>query len=237
MKITIRDLQKSYGGHLALSINALTLNSGEVIGVVGNNGAGKTTFLRLLLDLIKPDKGTILSNEYVVNKDDAWKEYTLSYLDEGFLMDFLTPDEFFYFIGNVYGQSKQEIDQQLIKYESFYAGEIFNNRNKLIREFSTGNRQKIGVLSVLIIQPQVIVLDEPFNSLDPSSQIILKDILKNYSHPDGAIVIVSSHDLSHIADMASRILVIEKGHLGKDILSNPQVLSELNNYFAISVLL
>ena len=97
MKIEVTDLKKIYNKELKLNIESLTINSGEIFGLVGNNGAGKTTFLGYLY-LIKADLGIVLSDTDPVNESLKWKEYTGSFLDSGFLIEFLTPEEYFYFV-------------------------------------------------------------------------------------------------------------------------------------------
>ena len=231
--ITISNLVKVYNKSIVLNINDLTIKQGELFGLVGNNGAGKTTLLRLILDLIKADKGTVQSSDYVVSKSENWKDYTASYLDEGFLIDFLTPEEYFYFIGNEYGFKKAEIDSSLLDFKTFFNDEVLGQRKKFIRDFSKGNKQKIGVVSALITNPQVLILDEPFNSLDPSSQFILKRYLMEYNKRTNASIIISSHDLNHVTEICQRIVLIEKGLIIRDLQNNEHVLADLENYFSV----
>jgi ABC-2 type transport system ATP-binding protein len=230
--LRITNLIKKYDRITVLKITDLVIGSGELVGLVGNNGAGKTTLFRLLLDLICSDGGEILSGKYDVAKSENWKEYTGSYLDEGFLIDFLTPEEFFYFIGSIYGINRQMIDQKLASFNSFFNGEILDQPKKYIRDFSTGNKQKIGVVSTLITDPQVIILDEPFNSLDPSAQMHLKKILSEYNNNTGATILISSHNLVHVTDICTRIILLEKGQIIRDIKNDGSALHELNEYFS-----
>ena len=102
MDIKIQNLKKIYNGNTVLDIDNLGVAKGELIGLVGNNGAGKTTLLRLILDLIQADDGFVESNGQKVNESETWKEYTGSYIDGRFLIDFLTPEEYFDFIADVY---------------------------------------------------------------------------------------------------------------------------------------
>lgn len=231
--ITITNLGKAYSNKIVLNINDLVIRQGEIFGLVGNNGAGKTTLLRLILDLIKAEKGTVLSGDYVVSKSEDWKDYTSSYLDEGFLIDFLTPEEYFYFIGNEYGFTKPEIDVKLLEYKTFFNDEILGQRKKFIRDFSKGNKQKIGIVSALITNPKVLVLDEPFNSLDPTSQIVLKRMLVDYNKKTNATMLISSHDLNHITEICKRVALIEKGIIIKDLQNNDNALAELETYFSV----
>jgi ABC-2 type transport system ATP-binding protein len=233
MNITISNLGKAYRQKIVVNINELVIPSGELFGLVGNNSAGKTTLFRLVLDLIKADKGEVTSGDHIVSKSETWKDYTSSYLDEGFLLDFLTPEEFFYFIGNTYGIGKEEMNEKLFAYKSFLTDEILGQRKKYIRDFSKGNKQKIGIISALITEPKVLVLDEPFNSLDPTSQIILKRILTDHNKRTSATILISSHDLTHVTDICQRVVLLEKGMVIRDIQNDGTALAELNEYFSV----
>lgn len=231
--ITIKNLVKTYNKNIVLNINELVINKGEITGLVGNNGAGKTTLFRLILDLIRADKGEVRSGKWLVAKTENWKEYTGSFLDEGFLIDFLTPGEFFHFIGNIYGLSPVQVDKRLAIFTPFFNNEILGQGKKYIRNFSKGNKQKIGLVSALLTYPEVLILDEPFNSLDPGSQILLKRILTEYNNRTGATIFISSHDLNHINDICERILLLEKGSILRDIRNKGAALMELNEYFSV----
>jgi len=231
--IAINNLGKVYKQKIVLNINELQIKDGETFGLVGNNGAGKTTLFRLILDLIKADRGHVKSNDDIVSASETWKDYTASYLDEGFLLDFLTPEEYFYFIGKTYDYSKKEIDSKLEAYQSFFNGEILAQNKKYIRDFSKGNKQKIGIVGALLTAPKILILDEPFNGLDPSSQIILKRILLDYNKQTGSAVLISSHDLNHVTEICQRIVLMEKGSIIRDIQNDGNALSELENYFSI----
>jgi ABC-2 type transport system ATP-binding protein len=111
--ISVHHLAKAYSGKLVVNIETLEIGEGEMVGLVGNNGAGKTTFFRLLLDLIKANKGEILVKEKNIAQSEDWKNYTAAYLDEGFLIGYLTPEEYFYFVGQLAGRSKAQVDEFL----------------------------------------------------------------------------------------------------------------------------
>lgn len=230
--IRISNLEKKYNGRTVLQIPGLSIRQGEFWGVVGNNGAGKTTLLRLLLDLIRADRGEIRSGDVVVGRSEEWKAYTASYLDEGFLIDYLTPEEFFSLIGNSYGFNQAAIDQKLLEYRPFFNDEILGKKKKYIRDFSKGNKQKIGLCSVLITEPSVVIMDEPFDGLDPTSQLWLKRKLANYNKSSGATIVLSSHDLSHVTALASRITLIERGSIARDMDNSDTALAELEKYFS-----
>ncbi len=244
--IYVNNLIKKFGDKTAVFIPDFCFPPDEIIGLVGNNGAGKTTLFRLILDLIKPDDGKItfakgLTNEgdlirnrqaeLYSNKAEEWKSFVTAYLDEGFLIDFLTPKEFFTFIAKVKHISKQDMESQLQVFSQFLGTEILNQR-KYIREYSAGNRQKIGIVAALFPQPELIILDEPFNFLDPTSQNNLKTILLNYQRQYHATVLVSSHNLHHMIDISNRIILMENGKIIRDITHvNQTTMSEIEDYF------
>ena len=229
--IEIQNLKKSFGEKCACDIPQLSIGSGEIIGLVGNNGAGKTTLFRLMLDLLKPDQGNVTLDNIDVQQSEDWKTFTGAYIDNGFLIDFLTPEEYFEFIAKVASISKEELTERTSAFEQFTGGEVFG-RNALIRNLSAGNKQKVGIISALITRPKLLILDEPFNFLDPSSQNHLKHIIEEYRETTRATIIVSSHNLTHTIDISTRILLMEQGEIKRDINEiTPDAVSALNDYF------
>ena len=229
--ITIKDLKKAFGKTIACDIEQFQVNDGDILGLVGNNGAGKTTLFRMLLDLLKPDEGEVALDGINPAQSEEWKASTGSYIDEGFLIDFLTPEEYFAFIGKITNMTQAQVDERLKDFEKLAAGEIFGQK-KLIRNLSAGNKQKVGIISALFNRPKLVILDEPFNFLDPSSQNTLKHVLTDYNKQTGATILVSSHNLAHTIDISTRIALLEKGHIVSD-LSNADgsAKAELENYF------
>ena len=231
--IKIQNLKKIYNGNTVLDIDNLGVAKGELIGLVGNNGAGKTTLLRLILDLIQADDGFVESNGQKVNESEAWKEYTGSFIDGRFLIDFLTPEEYFDFIADVYHIDDETLQERLAQFEGFMHDEILGTK-KYLRDFSQGNRQKIGIIGAMIINPKVLLLDEPFNYLDPSSQMTIAHMIQRICKEHGTTVIISSHNLNFVADISTRILLLEKGKLVKDLPNaDGAAIAELNEYFGI----
>ena len=229
--IEISNLRKSFSEKCARDIPLLSIGSGEIIGLVGNNGAGKTTLFRLILDLLKPDSGNVTLDGIDVQQSEDWKTFTGAYIDNGFLIDFLTPEEYFEFIAKVVSISKEELTERTAAFEQFTGGEVFG-RNALIRNLSAGNKQKVGIISALITRPKLLILDEPFNFLDPSSQNHLKHIIEEYREATGATIIISSHNLTHTIDISTRILLMEHGEIKRDITDiNPESIVALNDYF------
>jgi len=230
--IEIKNLKKAYNGVLVVNIPELEIKKGESIGLVGNNGAGKTTLFRMILDLIRPEAGEVLSNGKNVMGHEQWKNYTASYLDEGFLIDYLTPEEYFYFIGGLHQQTQANVDDFLSTLADFFNGEILK-KGKYIRDLSKGNQTKVGISSCLLQKPELLMLDEPFANIDPSTQIRLKNTLKEINKQQGVTTLISSHDLNHVTDICDRILLMEKGKIIKDIATSSSTLAELEDYFAV----
>ena len=236
VSVKLDNIKKTFGDKVVLDIPEFTINQGDIMGLVGNNGAGKTTLFRIILDLLQPDKGGKASiNEFVTNECEDWKDITGAYIDPGFLIDFLTPEEYFDFIAKVNNIGKDEVAEHLQKFEHFMGGEVIG-QNKLIRNLSAGNQQKVGIIAAMLHKPGLLILDEPFNFLDPSSQLAMKRILEEYNRETGATILVSSHNLSHTLDICSRVTLLEHGHILKDLdnLTNDnrqQVVDEIEHYF------
>lgn len=242
--ITIENLKKTFGSTVACDIKQFTIENGDILGLVGNNGAGKTTLFRMLLDLLRPDEGCVRytfpapqtydpTTTITVNpaESEAWKQEVGAYIDEGFLIDFLTPEEYFAFLGKISGMTQQQVDERLKDFEQFAAGEVFGQK-KLIRNLSAGNKQKVGIISALFSRPKTVILDEPFNFLDPSSQLTLKHVLTDYAHETGATLLISSHNLQHTVDISTRIALLEHGVVIRDLPNHDASASaELEEYF------
>ena len=230
--ITVQKLEKIYDRGPVLSIENLEIPHGQSFGLVGNNGAGKTTFFSLLLDLIEPTSGGILNHSLVVNQSEEWKSFTTAFLDESFLIGYLTCDEYFYFIGELRNLTKKQVDDFLVDYHDFFNGEIIGNK-KFIRDLSKGNQKKVGIIATLLGNPKVVVLDEPFANLDPTTQIRLKKILRNIADTKKTTLLVSSHDLNHTFEISERIVCFEKGRIIKDIMTNEYSYEQLTSFFDV----
>jgi ABC-type multidrug transport system, ATPase component len=230
MIIEIKDLKKTFGQKTAVDITELNVEAGSLIGLVGNNGAGKTTLFRLMLDLLKADTGYVFSEGADVSKNEKWKEYTGSFLDSRFLIDFLTPEEFLYFVGETYNMSKDVVNERLVPFTRFMNDEILGQK-KYIRNFSSGNKQKIGIIAAMMISPKILILDEPFNFLDPSSQIEIRNLIAKMNKEHQTTIFISSHNLNYTTDICHRVILLEKGLIIKDLKNSPEAIEELNSYF------
>lgn len=230
--IEVKDLTKIYSGTTVLDIPELSIENGESFGLVGNNGAGKTTFFRLILDLIRGSSGIVKSKGEDVKLSGAWKYYTGSYLDQRFVIDFLTPEEYFEFLNQIYGLSKGDLDQFYYEFKDIFNDEIIG-KNKYIRDLSHGNRQKVGIAAALMAKPEVLVLDEPFNGLDPSTQIRMIKLFNDLKINHKTTLLISSHDLKHITEVCQRIAVLEKGKIIHDLATSENTIKELEHHFSI----
>lgn len=231
--IQVNNLSKTYNNNVkVLNITNLDIPKGQSFGLVGNNGAGKTTFFSLLLDLIQPSTGYIKNNGIQVNTSEAWKPFTAAFIDESFLIGYLTAEEYFYFIGDLRNQNKADVDALLKKHEEFFNGEILNSK-KYLRDLSKGNMKKVGIIATLIGNPEVVILDEPFANLDPTTVNRLKKIIKELADNPEVTVLVSSHDLVHTVEVCNRIVALNKGEVVKDIETSPETLKELEAFFAV----
>lgn len=229
--ITVTNLSKKYSGTTVLDIDHLEIPRGQSFGLVGNNGAGKTTFFSLLLDLIEPTSGNIFNNEVTVSESEAWKPFTSSFIDESFLIGYLTPEEYFQFIGELRNQNKADVMGFVQQFEDFFNGEILG-RKKYLRDLSKGNQKKVGIVAALIGNPEVVILDEPFANLDPTTQIRLKKTIKELTETTDITILISNHDLIHVTEVCERIVVLDKGKVVNDIKTSEATLKELESYFA-----
>jgi ABC-2 type transport system ATP-binding protein len=230
--IQTTQLSKKYGSAEVLNINELEIPTGQSFGLVGNNGAGKTTYFNILLDLIRPTTGAIVNHDIQVNTSEDWKQFTGSFIDESFLIGYLTPEEYFDFVGDLRGMNKADVAKFLTKFDEFFNGEI-TGKKKFLRDLSKGNQKKAGIVAAMMGNPQVVVLDEPFANLDPTTQIRLKKIIKQLTENREVTVLISSHDLTHVTEVCERIVVLDKGTVVKDIETSTETLKELESYFAV----
>jgi len=230
--ITIDIVSKKYGKTEVLNVPLIEIPTGQSFGLVGNNGAGKTTLFNILLDLIRPTTGTITNNNIIVNQSEDWKTFTGSFIDESFLIGYLTPEEYFEFIGDLRAMNAADVTKFLAQFDEFFNGEIVGKK-KYLRDLSKGNQKKAGIVAALMGDPKVVILDEPFANLDPTTQIRLKILIKELTKNKEVTVLISSHDLTHITEVCERIVVLDKGNVVKDIQTSTETLKELESYFSV----
>lgn len=184
----------------------------------------------MLLNLVRPTNGEIIINGQDVKDNDEWKNYVGSFLDENFLIPYLTPDEYFNIVGEFHGYREEDLKIFLNRFEEFFNGEVVGKK-KYIRDLSKGNIKKTGIVAALIGQPKILVLDEPFENLDPTSQIQLKELILQEHKTRNTTILISSHDLGYVTEICNRIVLMERGKVIKDLPGGKNALIELEVYF------
>lgn len=228
--IQVSNLKKQYKEVVVLDVDHLEIPASECFGLVGNNGAGKTTLFRIMLDLVRASSGFVKINEEDVSKSETWKAKTGAYLDEHMLLAYLTSDEYFQTLRKIYGLSEADLELHLGKFKDLFNDEILGKK-KYIRDLSKGNLKKVGIAAALLGNPEVVFLDEPFENLDPSSQIRLKKLILQEKESSKVTFLISSHDLNHVTDICDRIVLLEKGKIIRDLNDKSMMVEELNSYF------
>lgn len=210
--LKITNLGKQYNEHWAVQDLSLTVNEGEIYGFLGRNGAGKTTTIRMIMDLIKPSRGDI--EVFGVSKDKLGKELfrrigaTIEY--PGFYPN-LTAYENLYFNAVMFGVVKSRISE-VLKFMG-----LSECANRAVKGFSLGMKQRLGLARALLHNPDFIILDEPTNGLDPAGIREIRETIKKLNQEHGITIFVSSHILSEVEQMASRIGIIHNGTLAEEI--------------------
>ncbi len=231
--IQIENLKKQYGQEVVLNIESLNIPRAECFGLVGNNGAGKTTLFRLILDLVRPTDGHVFIEGKDVQESEEWKKVVGAYLDEHMLLKYLTSMEYFEMLRKLFGLSKDDLTNHLNRFEGLFNGEILEN-NKYIRDLSKGNLKKVGIASAMMGNKQIVLLDEPFENLDPTSQNRLKKIVADEKERREVTFLISSHDLTHVTDICDRIVLLEKGLIKQDLKDKKEKMVEaLDAYFNV----
>ena len=228
--IQVTNIKKQYKEAVVLDIPQLDIPKSECFGLVGNNGAGKTTLFRIMLDLVRATAGKVEIDARDVSKTEDWKKTTGAYLDEHMLLSYLTADEYFQTLRKIYGLSEADLQLHLSKFTEFFNDEIVGKK-KYIRDLSKGNLKKVGIAAALMGNPEVVFLDEPFENLDPSSQIRLKKLILQEKETSQVTFLISSHDLTHVTEICDRIVLLEKGKIINDLRDKSAMLAELDAYF------
>lgn len=225
--LKIENLLITYEQQEVLCIDNLNVLKGECVAVLGNNGAGKTTLLKSIVDLIDVKKGRITIEGINVKNSEEWKKITSIYLDSGLLIPYLNAEEYLRFVGKIKNVSKTNLNTLLTKFKDFYSE--FNNK-KLIRNLSTGNKNKIGLLSSFLRKGDFVLLDEPYANLDITSKKQLSVIIKQ-KIKDNSTFLISSHNLEDVLEVASRVVILKEGKIVLNKLSKDITSSEIVNVF------
>ena len=209
MHIKIKTIHKTYK-QFELVIDHLFIDPGSSVALLGKNGAGKTTLLKILLDLTSIEKGEVFLGEVEIHRDESWKAYTNAYLGEEFLVQYLTPKEYFKLLCELNETNYEDFEEFLGKISYFFPLTLLEDK-KLIRAYSSGMKKRIGIASAFIGNPKIILLDEPFANLDPSARYQLGKLIE-LERLDRTLLL-SSHDLHHVNQVCNTLLILDQGKI------------------------
>lgn len=204
MTITIEDLNKKYGDQWALKNISLRVDKGEVIGLLGPNGAGKSTLMKCIVGALEPTSGEIKVKDLSVRENSFETKKFMGYLPENnpLYMDMYVK-EYLSFVANIRNQSTQSIHELIDKVG------LTPEKNKKIKQLSKGYKQRVGLAQAIIHQPDILILDEPTNGLDPNQIIEIRNLIKEVGF--NKTVIISTHIMQEVAALCSRVVLLNKG--------------------------
>lgn len=227
--ISTNGLSKKYKEQLVVNNLNLNLKKGEIYGFLGNNGAGKTTTMKMLLGLAKPTSGSIsIFGESLKNKNRLLRRIGSNIEFPGFYGN-LTAYENLKLFADLYGISKKEKINELLE-----IGGLIKDRDKLVRKFSMGMKQRLGIIRTLINDPELLILDEPINGLDPNGIKEIREFLISLRSEKELTIMISSHILSEIEQMADTIGILHEGIL-YDEIDMEEFRNTENKYIEIKV--
>lgn len=206
--IELRDVYKEYKSVRTVDLKHLTVRKGEIYGFLGPNGAGKSTTMKMILSLVKPTSGSI----YVMGKPISRRSYLNqigSMIEEPSYYPNLTAYENLHVFQQMLGFNKEHIWPTL---ERVGLADL-KNKNKLVRDYSLGMKQRLALAFALVKKPTILLLDEPTNGLDPAGIHEIRELILSLAHSEGLTVFISSHILSEIEHVADRVGIIHKGYL------------------------
>ncbi len=210
--LEIKNFTKSYGGGKKAADNVtLTINSGDICGFIGHNGAGKSTTIRAAVGVLDFTEGEILIDGHSVKKEPVKCKQITSYIpDNPDIYENLTGIEYLNFISDVFGIKGKTREERIKKYADIFG--ITDSLGDLIRSYSHGMRQKIVIISAIIHEPKLLVLDEPFVGLDPKATYTLKEIMREMCS-NGSAVFFSTHVLDVAEKLCNRVVIIKEGRI------------------------
>ncbi|MCQ2451402.1 MAG: ABC transporter ATP-binding protein [Clostridia bacterium] len=211
--LQINNLTKIYGDKKAVDNLSIHIKPGEIYGFIGHNGAGKTTTLKSAVGILKFEQGEILVDGISVKENPVECKKRIAYIpDNPDLYDFMTGIKYLNFIADIYEVGENERNERINKYSELF--EIKDNLNSSVSSYSHGMKQKLAVISALIHNPKLIIMDEPFVGLDPKAAHILKEIMREVCQNGGAIFF-STHVLEVAEKLCDKVAIIKDGKLVK----------------------
>jgi ABC-2 type transport system ATP-binding protein len=212
LALEVDGVSKSYGITQALSDVRFAVPAGQVVGLLGPNGAGKSTAMKAVLGLVRPDSGTIRVFGRDVQSDRVGVKRQIGYVPESpSVYEFLTGAEYLDFVADMYGLDRSSRRERI---QPFLDGlELAGHENSLISGYSQGMRQKVALIAALLHHPQLLVLDEPLNGLDPRAARVVKDLLRSRAAKDGAGILFSTHVLEIAQAICDRVVILHQGRV------------------------
>jgi ABC-2 type transport system ATP-binding protein len=207
-------LEKSFGDIKAVKGIDLTLKKGEIVGLLGPNGSGKSTTMKMIVGILKPDSGTI----YIKGQDEAVApveiKKKIGYVPETpQLYEFLTGIEYIDFVAEMYGVTPSDRKERI---SQFLQGmQLAGHENEMISGYSQGMKQKVALISALVHRPELLVLDEALNGLDPRSARLVKDLLRELAG-EGVSILFSTHVLEIAQALCDRVAIVYQGRIMAD---------------------
>lgn len=211
--LRIENLTKSYGEKKAVDDLSLHILPGEIYGFIGHNGAGKTTTIKSVVGILDFDKGKIYIDGKDIKKDPVGCKKEIAYIpDNPDLYDFMSGIQYLNFIGSIFGIDQKDLEERVDKYATLF--EIKNDLSSAINQYSHGMKQKLAIISALIHNPKLVIMDEPFVGLDPKAAHILKGLMRDICSAGGAIFF-STHVLEVAEKLCDKVAIIKNGKLIK----------------------
>ena len=211
--LRIEHLTKKYGEKKAVDDLSLHIEKGEIYGFIGHNGAGKTTTIKSVVGILDFDEGEIFIDGKSVKKDSLECKRVIAYIpDNPDLYEFMTGLQYLNFISDIFGVEEKERKERIEKYSTAF--EIKEDLASAISSYSHGMKQKLAIISALVHDPKLIIMDEPFVGLDPIASHLLKDIMREKCNEGGAIFF-STHVLEVAEKLCDKIAIIKGGKLIK----------------------
>lgn len=209
MGIIIKDLTKKYGEQLALNKVSFSINQGEVVGLLGPNGAGKSTLMKSITNAIIPDDGEILVNNSSVNLNPVETKRQIGFLQENNpLYVEMYVKEYLHFVANIRGEKTERVEE-VIKQVG-----LDPEKHKKIHQLSKGYKQRVGLAQAILSKPQILILDEPTNGLDPNQIIEIRELIREIAKE--TTIILSTHIMQEVEALCSRVILLNRGEVIAD---------------------